>query len=362
MRSLRATSTAIAILGATYVLELSFPVRPPSGVTIDESTLVALGGVEAPFIRGGQFYRFALSPLLHADPVHLTSNLLVLALLGLVVERYLGSLGVGVLLAAGAVGGSLTSFLVHATLSVGFSGAISGLAAGSFTFSLNHRGSLREPNKVRLLALLFFVAPLLGAAFQNNKVVDQAAHIGGGISGLVASALLMVPPSVRRSTRLQIFILSACAAGIVWGLVAVSMQWPSFVRVLRDQNWFMPTSRPARVSVDSLALSHDPTIQFPRDPRAHLWVAQEAELNGDVVKEEHELRLALADPEVFAVEYPDGELELQIRTTLARILLEQEDRRDAVEVALPVCHAGAFWSIPSSLQDLNLCDGLLMRR
>jgi membrane associated rhomboid family serine protease len=160
----------------------------------------------------GEYYRLLTAAFLHAGVFHLAMNMFALATLGPTLESALGRSRFLALYMLSALGGSTLSYLLSApaTLGVGASGAIFGLFAAYYVVVRRLGGETRQIATLLVINLVItFTIP----------IIDEKAHIGGLLTGvLVAAALVYVPRGPRRTT-LQ---AAACAVVLVVlvGLVA----------------------------------------------------------------------------------------------------------------------------------------------
>ncbi|QES89364.1 rhomboid family intramembrane serine protease [Rhizosphaericola mali] len=146
-------------------------------------------------VNNGQYWRLITSLFLHAGIVHLFFNMWVLIYIGLLLEPYLRKTKTLMLYLISGISASLSSHLFrHVPISVGASGAIFGLIGGflallvSDVFDKNVRRSY-------LIAISIFVVYNLLSVFSNNTTVDNAAHIGGLISGFIVGYLYI--PTIK---------------------------------------------------------------------------------------------------------------------------------------------------------------------
>lgn len=139
--------------------------------------------------------------LLHANPLHLGFNLLMLAYCGREDETALGRAGVLVLYLLGAYAAALAQYLSYPRSTVpmiGASGAISALVGAYALLYGQRRPSRLSPKLARwvhiawLAAAWIVVQLLLGLASRTAGVaVAAAAHIGGFIAGLLLARPLL---------------------------------------------------------------------------------------------------------------------------------------------------------------------------
>src|ERR1043165_976072 len=162
-------------------------VSQSGGVTIPGALLFRNGAMYVQAIDRHEYWRLVAAGFLHADLIHLATNMLCLALWGGHLEKRIGSAYFVLLYGVALIGGSIVSNLLHTNqyLGVGASGAISGVLGALLCLRI-----LRKLD----LPLNFFVINILlnGALGFTARNVDWAAHAGGFAAGLVACAGLDV--------------------------------------------------------------------------------------------------------------------------------------------------------------------------
>jgi rhomboid protease GluP len=177
------------------------------------------GWLDAKGVSSGQWWRLFTAMQLHANLVHLVSNLSIgVVLLGLAMGRY--GTGVGLLAAyLAGTGGNVASFLIYrgSFHGLGASGMVMGalglLAAQAFTWTqLSHK-----PKSFLIAGLAAGV--LLFALFGMTPGTDMVAHFGGFVSGLIIGTFLML---FRRNTSQSAAM--NIIAGVMVGLM-VGLTW-----------------------------------------------------------------------------------------------------------------------------------------
>ena len=144
-------------------------------------------------IEGRQYWRLLTSVFLHANLSHIGSNLLVQILMGNAVERNIGSVRYVILYLLTGIGGNVVSVAYDYargvnTYSVGASGAVFGVMGTMIILIIKGRKKLRRGSSL-LVRALFAVFYAVYSGFQN-PYTDNAAHIGGLVTGLVLGVLL----------------------------------------------------------------------------------------------------------------------------------------------------------------------------
>ncbi len=143
---------------------------------------VSLGNAQAAKILGGEWWRIVTALTLHADWVHLSSNLAIGGIFIVFLCRELGSgLAWSLLLGAGACGNLINACLQPPThSSIGASTAVFGAVGILAALSLvRYRRNLRTRWMLPVSAALALLA-LLGTEGKNT---DLGAHLFGFISG-----------------------------------------------------------------------------------------------------------------------------------------------------------------------------------
>ena len=204
-----------ALMALTGMPLLNLLDRQPTGLGLQ---LFAWGANYGPATLEGQWWRLLSSTFIHGGIIHLALNMQCLWQLGKLTERLYGNWTFLLLYILSGLGGSVASLWWNPnTLSVGASGAIFGVAGGLVAFL--YLGKLPLPRGATqsiLSSTLVFVGYNLLYGFTSTGI-DNAAHIGGLVTGALVGALLTRPlPPPPGSSRLpKAFI----AAGLVLLLV-----------------------------------------------------------------------------------------------------------------------------------------------
>jgi rhomboid protease GluP len=143
-------------------------------------------------VAEGEYWRLWTVTLLHGSILHLGFNMYALYLVGPIVERWYGSIRYLVFYLTLAAAGSVSSFVFGGDVpSVGASGAIFGLFGLLLAAERVHHPVDRQSRAlVSQIGMLILLNLLLGFAIPN---IDNAAHLGGLVAGLVIGAI--VPPT-----------------------------------------------------------------------------------------------------------------------------------------------------------------------
>ena len=202
---------------------------PLSGLIERQTTglglqLFALGANYGPATLGGQWWRLLSSTFIHIGIIHLALNMQCLWQLGRLTERLYGNWAFLTLYALSGLGGGVASLWWNPNvLSAGASGAIFGVAGGLVAFLYLGKLPLhRAATRSILSSTLIFVGYNLLYGFTSTGI-DNAAHIGGLVTGALVGALLTrpLPPPPGFSRLPKAFIAAGLVVLLVVGTLLV---------------------------------------------------------------------------------------------------------------------------------------------
>jgi rhomboid protease GluP len=177
---------AINVLVFLFMLLKGVPLLKPNSADI-----LRFGGNFGPLSLGPQWWRMVTAMFVHIGLVHLLINEWCLWDLGFMAEHLYGPRTFLAVYIVSGVTGSLVSVTYNpATVSAGASGAIFGIAGALITTL--HFGHIPAPPKAlraSLISLLVFAGFNLVYGFQRGGI-DNGAHIGGFVAGLIMGAIL----------------------------------------------------------------------------------------------------------------------------------------------------------------------------
>ncbi|KAL3524245.1 hypothetical protein ACH5RR_017079 [Cinchona calisaya] len=167
------------------------------------STLEKLGALQwTKIVHQHQGWRLVSSFWLHAGIIHLISNMLCLALIGIRLEQQCGFVRIGAIYLLSGFGGSLLSSLfIQKSISVGASGALFGLL-GAMLSELITNWSIYTNKFAALVTILVVV--LINLAVGVLPHVNNFAHIGGFLTGLLLGFVMLPRPQfgwIERQNR-----------------------------------------------------------------------------------------------------------------------------------------------------------------
>jgi rhomboid protease GluP len=183
------TYLLIAANVVVFVLELL------SGGPSSPDGIAAAGLMYGPAVANGEFYRIFTSAFLHANWLHIGSNMLALYQVGTFIELVYGRVRMALLYTLGIIGSGVACYyFTFQQRELGASGAIfalfGALLAAGIRWGKDGRSLVQQSSGVIILNLV------LGFTIFNG-IVSNAAHIGGLVTGTLAGLVLFRVPRPR---------------------------------------------------------------------------------------------------------------------------------------------------------------------
>lgn len=173
----------IAVNIIIFILEIS------TGALLSRESIIDAGALYREGVEKGEYWRMISSMFLHGSFGHLFSNMIMLYTMGLVYEKfYKKRTAVSIYLLSGITGAVLSS-LMSAGPSVGASGAIFGMMGANGYYILKNKELFGEINR-RVGKVIIIVSVIWIINGLGQPMVDNYAHIGGFIGGIITAALL----------------------------------------------------------------------------------------------------------------------------------------------------------------------------
>lgn len=165
----------------------------------DGYTLYQFGAVMSSAVRNGEIWRLLTGTFLHAGFIHLFANMYSLFIIGSQLETFVGKRKFVFIYLISALSGSLMSCIFSDSLSVGASGAIFGLLGSMLYFGYHYRlylGSVLKNQIIPIILLNLF----LGFSLSG---IDNAAHIGGLIGGILSTMAVGITGKSTKTERIN---------------------------------------------------------------------------------------------------------------------------------------------------------------
>lgn len=163
------------------------------------SMLINNFALYAPYVRGGDYYRLISSAFLHVSLFHLLVNMYSLYIIGSQIENFFGKTKYIVIYLFSAIIGSLFSMLFTRGVSIGASGAIFGLLGAMLYFGYFYRIYLGNTITSQILPVIL-INLLIGF---SSSSIDNFAHIGGLVGGIIITMALGVKDKADKNSRLK---------------------------------------------------------------------------------------------------------------------------------------------------------------
>jgi len=185
-----------------YLNVLIFLIMVASGVApVNPTTdsLLAWGANFRPLTMNGQWWRLFTYMFLHAGILHLLMNTYALLYIGMFLEPLVGKFRfASAYIITGICAGLLSVTMHPVTVAVGASGAIFGMY-GLFFSMLTTTYIEKTARNTLLKSILFFIVLNLMNGMKEN--IDNAAHIGGLVSGVIIGYIYY--PGLQRADRIK---------------------------------------------------------------------------------------------------------------------------------------------------------------
>ncbi len=240
------TWASYLLVGLNVAIYVAMVVAARGALVFAPEQLIAWGADIGYQTLGGQPWRLLTATFLHANLLHLLLNMWVLWGAGRVIERLYGSRTyLALYLYAGVLGSVASVFWNPLAVAVGASGAIFGVLGGFLALLLRRRGAIPHTViRAHLLSTTLFVLVNLVAGMRS-PVVDNAAHVGGLVSGFFLGWWLARPPAPNTWKLSRRQLIDASLAALLWlaaGLWLAGMfdhELSASERYMRAHSWYI---------------------------------------------------------------------------------------------------------------------------
>jgi membrane associated rhomboid family serine protease/Tfp pilus assembly protein PilF len=294
--------------------------------------LVRWGANFGPLTLSGQYWRLLTCVFIHGGLLHIAFNMWCLWDLGALAESLYGHWTFAVVYLLAGVGGSLGSVIWNPNvLSVGASGAIFGIAGAVIaSFYLGEFSLPRAAVAGTLRSVVVFVGYNLffGAVIAR---VDNAAHIGGLVTGLLLGALIAKAAPDRDNPGQRVAVI-ALALLLIGGGAAWWLRSHDYMRHMQRGAGFLAENK----TDQAIAEFQSVLRQHSDYPLAHFQLARAYGLKGDFANAETEFKRVLElNPQSRSTYYNLGYVYIEekklplARETFQRLLAISSDSADA---------------------------------
>lgn len=163
-----------------------------AGVNGDGREMIRWGAMFPPLVKEEhEYYRLFTAMFLHFDVEHLTGNMVILLALGDNLEQVLGKVRYLAVYLVSGLGAGICSFLYSELMgsigvAAGASGAVFGVIGALFCMLLTGKDRMENITAPRLGLMIAYI---LYTGFTTPQI-DNAAHIGGLLTGIVLMGLM----------------------------------------------------------------------------------------------------------------------------------------------------------------------------
>lgn len=177
----------------------------------DALTLIKFGASHRDLIRAGEYYRLITSSFLHIGLMHLAFNNYALYIIGPQLESFYGKIKFLIIYLFSAISSTLLSMLFFGGVSAGASGSIFGLLGALLYFGYHYRIYLGTVIKSQIIPLIL-INLLIGFTLPG---INNAAHIGGLIGGVLISMAIGVKYKSTKMDKLNGWIMTGIFTGFL---------------------------------------------------------------------------------------------------------------------------------------------------
>lgn len=170
----------------------------------DGETLLKFGASLPLLIKEGEYYRLITSAFLHIGFWHIIFNMYALYVVGSQLEGFFGRIKYLIIYLGSAILGNLMSLLFFDGISAGASGAIFGLLGALIYFGYHYRVYFGTVIRSQIIPLIV-INLIMGFTFSG---INNAAHIGGLIGGILLSMFVGVKYKSTKSEQINGFIMT----------------------------------------------------------------------------------------------------------------------------------------------------------
>lgn len=178
----------------------------------DNYTLLVFGANVDTLTKNGDYYRLFTSMFLHIGILHLLCNMYSLYIIGKEVENVFGKVKYLIIYLLSGIAGSILSLAFnHNTICAGASGAIFGLLGALLYFGYYYRTYLGA-TLTRTIIPVIVLNLIIGF---TSSGIDNAAHIGGLVGGILIAMAVGVPDKSNNNNKINGIVLSLIYFGFI---------------------------------------------------------------------------------------------------------------------------------------------------
>lgn len=210
-----------AIFHINLLLYLLVSVIDQNFLIPEQATILKFGANANYLTLDGEWWRLITCMFLHYGPIHFLSNMYALTRMGMVLENFIGSWRfLFAYLFTGICASLLSTYWHVISLGVGASGAVFGMFGLFLALVTTEfvRKEVRWP-LVKNIGLTILINLAIGTQFN----IDNAAHIGGLIAGILSGYLIWIIHRLQWPKRTLVFLAAMAIFSV--SAVVLSLQY-----------------------------------------------------------------------------------------------------------------------------------------
>ena len=152
--------------------------------------------------QNGHLARLITANFFHLNLGHLLSNIFGLLFFSSLLEILLGKPRVTIVILLSALGGTIGSLFFHMVdWMVGSSTILFGVFGGLGVLILKYRRELHHYFITALISWCISLIPLTTLGYLSMEKVDQGAHVGGLVAGILSTLIIVYPYSISELNK-----------------------------------------------------------------------------------------------------------------------------------------------------------------
>ncbi len=166
------------------------------------AALASFFSVSRESAQNSHIARLITANFFHLNPGHLFSNIFGLLIYSSLLEILLGRPRVIIVILLSALGGTVGSILIHMVdWMVGSSTILFGVFGGLGVLIFRYRRELHRHFITALISWCICLIPLITLGYLSMEKVDQGAHVGGFVAGILATLILVYLHSITELNK-----------------------------------------------------------------------------------------------------------------------------------------------------------------
>jgi len=166
------------------------------------AALASFFSVSRESVQNGLLARLITANFFHLNLGHLLSNIFGLLFFSSLLEILLGKPRVTMVILLSALGGTIGSLLFHMVdWMVGSSTFLFGVFGGLGVLILKYRRELHRHFSTAMTSWCISLIPLTTLGYLSMEKVDQGAHVGGLVAGILSTLIIVYPYSITELNK-----------------------------------------------------------------------------------------------------------------------------------------------------------------